>query len=509
MQLQQLHKSKLISFFAKVGTSTKILLFTHSDIDVMKPLNRQTARITTQRPVKVLQFGEGNFLRGFVDWMIDILNERTSFNGAVDVVQPRDRSRRIIEALKQQDGLYHVLLNGIQGGKPTQEKQLITCIASALNPYDDYDAYLKRGENPYLQFIFSNTTEAGITYDEKDTSIDPIPASFPGKLTALLYHRFRHLDGAADSGLTIIPTELIENNGDVLRYIVLQYAQNWALPQEFSSWVKEHITFCNTLVDRIVPGFPKENIQEVQQELGFEDKLVVTAEPYHLLVIEAPASVQQAFPTDKAGLQVKFVADLTPYRTSKVRILNGAHTALVPVAYLQGLRTVRGAVEDEKTDEFIKEAIFNEIIPTLDLPEAELEQFANDVLERLQNPFIHHELISIALNAVSKYKVRVLPSVLEYKKRKGHLPEKLLHALAALILFYRGDWNGETIPLNDAPEVLSFFATAWEKESAAEVVAAVLSNKDFWDTDLTKIEGLPELVTTHLQRLQLTEKQEI
>lgn len=474
----------------------------------MKPLNRQTTQLSDQRPIKVLQFGEGNFLRGFVDWIIDILNEKTDFNGAVQVVQPRDRSRRIIEALQQQDGLFHVLLNGIQSGKPTQEKRLITCIASALNPYDDYDAYLKYGENPDLTFIFSNTTEAGIMYDEQDTSIDTIPASFPGKLTALLYHRFRHFNGAADKGLTIIPTELIQNNGDALRRIVLQYAQTWNLTSDFSKWMKGHVIFCNTLVDRIVPGFPQDTIQEVQQELGCADKLVVTAEPYHLLVIEAPASVQQAFPTDKAGLQVKFVSDLTPYRIRKVRILNGAHTALVPVAYLQGLRTVREALEDEKAGKFIREAIFQEIIPTLDLPETELEQFANDVLDRFRNPFIRHELISIALNAVSKYKVRVLPSVLAYKKHKGQLPEKLLYSLAALILFCKGEWNGETIPLNDTPEVLNFFAKAWEKESAAEVVAAVLSNKDFWDMDLTKVEGLPELVTMHLKHLQLTEKQE-
>lgn len=471
---------------------------------VMKPLNRQTAQSPNQRPVKVLQFGEGNFLRGFVDWMIDVLNERTGFNGAVDVVQPRDRSRRTIQALQQQDGLYHVLLNGIQGGKATQEKRLITCIASALNPYDDYDAYLKRGENPDLLFIFSNTTEAGIAYNEKDISIDAIPASFPGKLTALLYHRFRHFKGAADSGLTIIPTELIENNGAILKQIVLQYAQSWNLPLSFTNWIDENIIFCNTLVDRIVPGFPQDTIREVQQELGYADNLVVTAEPYHLLVIEAPESVKQALPTEEAGLQVKFVADLTPYRTSKVRILNGAHTTLVPVAYLHGLRTVQEAVEDKHTGKFIREAIYEEIIPALDLPEEELKQFAGDVLERFQNPFIRHELLSISLNAISKYKVRVLPSVLEYHRRTGKLPKRLLLALAALILFYRGEWRGESIPLNDSPEVLQFFEKAWQQGDAAAVVAAVLSNTDLWETDLTQAEGLAAAVTAHIEQLQQT-----
>ena len=469
----------------------------------MKPLNRETANISTQRPVKVLQYGEGNFLRGYIDWMIDVLNEKTDFNGAVDVVQPRDRNRRTIKALKEQDGLFHVLLNGIQGGKPTQEKRLITCIASAMNPYDDYAAYLKRGENPDLQFVFSNTTEAGIAYDESDRSLDTISTSFPGKLTALLHHRFEHFRGAADKGLTIIPTELIEKNGETLKQIVLQYAQTWGLSDDFKGWIENSNIFCNTLVDRIVPGFPHDTIQEVQQELGYADQLVVTAEPYHLLVIEAPDSVQEAFPTEEAGLQAKFVPDLTPYRTSKVRILNGAHTALVPVGYLHGLRTVREAVEDKHTGKFIREAIFEEIIPTLDLPEAELQQFANDVIERFQNPFIRHELLSIALNSVSKYKVRVLPSVLEYHKRTGKLPERLLHSLAALILFYRGEWKGENILLNDEPEVLRFFRNAWQQQQqTSDVVEAVLSNTTLWDTDLTKIEGMPALVTEHVKRLQ-------
>jgi tagaturonate reductase len=472
----------------------------------MKPLNRQTAQLKNQQPVKVLQFGEGNFLRGFVDWMIDILNEKTDFNGTVDVVQPRDRSRRTIKALKQQDGLFHVLLQGIQGGRPTQEKRLIRCIASALNPYDDYAAYLRRGENPDLRLVFSNTTEAGIAYDKEDRSLNIIPNSFPGKLTALLYHRFRHFNGAPDKGLILIPTELIENNGDVLRHIVLQYVQTWGLPENFTSWITEHNTFCNTLVDRIVPGFPQDTIEEVQQELGYTDNLVVMAEPYHLLVIEAPEAVRQAFPAEEAGLHVKFVADLAPYRTSKVRILNGAHTTLVPVAYLHGLRTVREAVEDTHTGSFIRAAIAEEIIPTLDLPTEELEQFSNDVMDRFQNPFIRHELISIALNAISKYKVRVLPSVLEYHKRTGKLPERLLHALAALILFYKGEWAGKTILLNDTPEVLRFFRETWQLETAPAVVQAVLSNKTLWDTDLSGIEGLTALVTEQVQLLQQTEQ---
>lgn len=471
----------------------------------MKQLNRQTAGIPDLNPVRVLQFGEGNFLRGFVDWIIDLLNERTAFAGHVHVVQPLDKG--IVHLLDQQEGLYHVLLEGIQGGKPTREQRLISCITGAINPYENYKGYLALAENPDLQFVISNTTEAGICFEASDKGMETIPSSFPGKLTALLYHRFRHFNGAADKGLYLIPCELIEKNGEILRETVLAFANHWNLPTEFSNWIEQHNSFCNTLVDRIVPGFPKDNIQEIQQELGYADNLVVKAEPFHLWVIEAPEAVKAAFPAEEAGLQVKFVDDLTPYRTRKVRILNGAHTALVPVAYLQGLRTVRDAVEDETAGKFIRETIFKEIIPTLNLSQEELEQFANDVIERFQNPFIRHELITIALNSVSKYKVRVLPSVLEYHRRKGQLPERLLQSLAALILFYKGEWNGESIPLNDTPEVLAFFAQAWQQETTAAVVQTVLANTDFWDTDLSAIPGFAEQVTKHVDALQLTERQ--
>jgi tagaturonate reductase len=469
----------------------------------MQPLNRETAQITQTRPTKVIQFGEGNFLRGFVDWIIDILNEKTDFNGSVEIIQPLDKG--IWKLINEQDGLYHVVLEGIQEGQTVQENRLISCVSNALSPYADYQAYLQLGENPDLEFVISNTTEAGIAFDPADTAFDTTPNSFPGKLTALLYRRFTHFNGAKDKALTIIPCELIEKNGENLRQTILQFAQFWNLPAEFTAWIEQDTIFCNTLVDRIVPGFPKDTIQEIQQNLGFEDNLVVKAEPFHLWVIEAPASVAKAFPAEQASLQVKFVDDLTPYRTRKVRILNGAHTALVPVAYLQGLRTVREAVEDEIAGTFIKEAIFEEIIPTLDLSAEELHQFANDVIERFQNPFIHHALQSIALNSVSKYKVRVLPSVLEYQKRKGHLPQRLLRSLAALILFYKGEYNGEQTPVNDTPEVVEFFQAAWQKGSPEETVRTILAHQDFWGTDLTQVAGLESTVSRELAQLLQSE----
>lgn len=469
----------------------------------MKALTRVNAGLPIQFPVKVLQFGEGNFLRGFVNWMIDLMNEEASFEGSVQVVQPIEQG--IVHLLNEQDGLYHLLLNGLKEGKPSQEIRLISCIKEGINPYGKYKEYLALGENPDLEFVISNTTEAGIEFVNSDRSMETLPDSFPGKLTALLYHRFRHFKGDAAKALTIIPCELIDKNGEALQKAILQYSEYWKLPKEFNNWIQEHTTFCNTLVDRIVPGYPRENINEIQEELGYKDQLVVKAEPFHLWVIEGPESVKNAFPAHKAGLQVLFVKNQAPYRTRKVRILNGAHTALVPVAYLQGLRSVREAVEDKNVGKFLREAIEHEIIPTLDLPKEELEQFAHDVIERFQNPFIHHELMSIALNSISKYKVRVLPSVLEYHKRSDKLPNRLLHSLAALILFYRGSWRGENIALQDAADVLDFFRDAWNMNNLNTTVELVLSNQQFWGTDLTQIPGLTEQVVRDITILQQQE----
>jgi tagaturonate reductase len=462
---------------------------------MLKKLNHTTSPKTPTRPVKILQFGEGNFLRAFADWMVDILNEKTDFNGAVQIIQPiAEGMGHLVNA---QNGLYHVVLNGIRQGKPVREIRLITSVAGVVNPFEDYQGYLKTAENPDLRFIISNTTEAGIHFDPKDMNAEVLPESFPGKLTALLYHRYQFFNGDSEKALTLLPCELIEKNGEALRNTILQYIDHWKLGERFTEWITKHTLFCNTLVDRIVPGFPKDTFSEIWKETGYEDNLVVTAESFHLWVIEpklAPGAsdeaLRKAFPLEKAGLQVKFTDDLTPYRTRKVRILNGAHTAMVPVGYLRGLRTVREVVDDAFAGNYIRKAIEEDIIPTLDLSREELQQFANDVIERFQNPFIRHELMSIALNSISKYQVRVLPSVLEYILRTGKLPERLLYSLAALIRFYKGEWQGKTIPLNDTPSVLAFFKKTWSSEDPSVVVEQVLSNKDLWNTDLTQIKGL-------------------
>lgn len=472
----------------------------------LQVLNRTTATGYPARPVKVLQFGEGNFLRAFADWMIDLMNERTDFNGAVQVVQPI--ATGLAHVLQEQEGLYHVILNGIENGKPARTIRRVSSVTAALNPFSDFAAFLTLAENPDLKFILSNTTEAGITFNAADNDPTKLALTFPGKLTQLLYHRYKYFGGSADSVLTIMPCELIDRNGEALREAILQYARQWSLDAGFINWIENDTIFCNTLVDRIVPGFPRDTINEIRKEIGFNDQLVVMAESFHLWVIEpCDASQKQRltenFPAAQAGLHVKVVDDLQPYRTRKVRILNGAHTAMVPVAYLRGLETVREAVEDPDTGDFIRKTIAEEIIPTLDLPKHELDAFAAAVIERFQNPFIRHELLSIALNSVSKFRVRVLPSLLTYVERKGSLPQRLLFSLAALLRFYKGEWNGKAIPLNDDKEIIEVFQNAWREP---DPVSALLSNTTLWHTDLTQINGLVESVQKHLQTIESRQK---
>jgi tagaturonate reductase len=444
------------------------------------------------RPVKVLQFGTGNFLRGFADWIIEILNEKTDFDGSIHIIQSHGIS--IPEDFVKQNYNYHVFVRGFQNGKVIVEQKLITSIDGVSNPKLDYSLFLELAKNPDLELIISNTTEAGIVFDENDADPKNVPATFPGKLAALLFERFTFFEGDKIKSLTILPCELIENNGDKLKECVLKYAQMWNLPKEYFIWIDASCFFCNTLVDRIVPGFPKENVEEFEKKTGFEDHLAVVAEPYHFWAIEGPGSLNDIFQTEKTGLNVHIVKDLQPYRLRKVRILNGAHTAMVPVAYLKRIRTVGEAMENPIISTYISDTIYKEIYPTLDLPKEELEQFAADVLDRFRNPFIRHELISISLNSISKFRVRVLPTILEYQSRTGQFPENLIRSFADLIRFYKGEINGEFIPLKDEPAVMDFFEKVWKKGKPEEVVEKVLSKVDLWGMDLSQIRGLKEKV---------------
>lgn len=464
-------------------------------------LNRELYKNHKSYPVKVIQFGEGNFLRAFVDWQIDKMNKEADFNGSVAVVQPLEGG--LIHMLNEQDCLYTLYLQGIQNGKATKTHTVIDCIDRAVDPYKDYNKYLELAEIPSVRFIISNTTEAGIVFENDDKLEGGCQKGYPSKLTALLYHRFKTFNGALDKGLNIIPCELIDRNGEKLKEIVLKYAEIWNLGDEFITWINTANTFFCSLVDRIVPGYPRDTIEEVRTELGYDDNLVDVGEVFHLWVIEGAQCLKEELPIEKAGLNVKIVDDMTPYRTRKVRILNGPHTAMVPVAYLYGLDTVGETVDHEIMGQYVRELIFDEIVPTLDLPHDELVQFGNDIIERFQNPYVKHYLMSIALNSMSKYKTRDLPSLTEYLKRKGELPRKLVFSLAALIEFYKGKRGNEDIKLADDEHILELYKNLWSECDGSEsglktLVTKVLAYDRNWGMDLNEIEGLTQAVTDNL-----------
>jgi len=404
---------------------------------------------------KVIQFGEGGFLRGFADWMLQIVNENTDFDGRVVVVQPIEKG--MCDVLSAQNCEYTHICRGLEG----VETKKIDVISRCVKPYDDFDEYLKLTENPDLRFVISNTTEAGICFDKNDKVTDKPAKTFPAKLTQLLKKRF----DLGLSGFVFLPCELIDKNGENLKKCVLQYADSWDLGAEFKAWIEKDNIFCNTLVDRINTGYPKD------EDTGIDDKMLNTSEYFHLWVIEGYMDLFKEIPFDKCGLNVILTDNLAMYRTRKVRILNGAHTSLVPYALLSGFDTVKSCMDDEKMLAHIKKCVYDEIIPTLDLPKEELIEYADNVLKRFKNPYIKHYLSSIALNSVSKFKVRVLPSITEYIKRYNKMPEALIFSFAKLIDFYRTDMT------NDDKDVTAFMKTASVEE--------ILANEKLWDEDLS------------------------
>jgi tagaturonate reductase len=455
-------------------------------------------------PERIIQFGEGNFLRAFIDWMMHEMNEKAGFNSSVVVVQPIDKG--MVEVLNEQEGLYTLVAKGLKNGQPVKDVQLIKSISRGINPYTQFDEYLKLAENPEMRFIVSNTTEAGIAFNAEDKADMTPPKSYPGKLTSLLYHRYKTFNGDNSKGFIILPCELIDRNGDKLKKCILDYCDLWTLEDGFRTWLTSACIFTNTLVDRIVPGYNAETAKEVCEANGYDDKLVVEGEQFHLWVIEGPQAIKKELPFDKTGLNVLVVDDVTPYRTRKVRILNGPHTVMTPVAYLSGVEFVREAVEHPVIGKFINQAMYDEIVPALNMPKEELVNFANDIVDRFRNPFVKHALMSISLNSVSKYKARVLDTVKEYLDKKGQLPQKLVIALAALIVFYRGEIDGKTIAVQDEAFILTFFADVWGKYNAkaidaAGIAKAVLANKEFWGEDLNEIKGLTDATANYLAQI--------
>ncbi|WP_291858225.1 tagaturonate reductase [Marinilabilia sp.] len=465
-------------------------------------LNRSNMNKPAERPVKIIQFGEGNFLRAFVDWMVQEMNDKAGFNGNVAVVQPIEFG--MVDKLNQQGGLYTVVLKGIKDKKGVKDVNLIDSISKGINPYTDFADYLKLAENEDTRFVVSNTTEAGITFSDDDTPDMQPPVSFPAKVTLLLNHRFKTFNGATDKGFVFLPCELIELNGDKLKKYVLKYAEEWQMGTEFINWVNEANLFCNTLVDRIVPGFNPDNIAELKETKGYEDNLVVEGEQYHLWVIKAPKELEEKLPFSKAGLNVRIVDDVQPYRTRKVRLLNGPHTVMTPIAILCGEEYVRETLEHPVLGQFVRRVMKNEILPTIDLPRDEMERYMDRILDRFLNPYVQHALMSISLNSISKFRARVLPTIFDYQRKNGELPNGLVLALASLIAFYRGKYEEKTIPLNDDEANINFFRNLWrkyesEEYTALDLVGDALANSELWGQNLNKVKGLTEKTAELLQ----------
>ena len=409
---------------------------------------------------RIIQFGEGGFLRGFVDWMLQKMSDKGVFDGSVVVVQPIENG--MCDMLTAQNCNYTHVIRGVEG----VDKTVVRVISRCVKPYDDFESYLALADNPDMRFVVSNTTEAGIVFSAEDKAEDAPPKTFPAKVARLLKRRFDN----KLQGFIFLPCELINRNGDNLKKAVLDYADLWGYGDDFKAFVEKDNVFTNTLVDRINTGYPKDE----DMKLGYEDKMVNTSEYFHLWVIETDFDIESELPFSKAGLNVIVTPDkLEMYRTRKVRILNGAHTSLVPYALLSGLETVGGCMEDEVMSAHVRRCVYDEIIPTLDLPREELISYADSVIERFKNPYIKHYLSSIALNSVSKFKVRVLPSILEYKKRFGRYPETLSFAFMKLIEFYRTDMT------NDDKDVEEFM----KKSSVEEILASV----DLWGEDLSDL----------------------
>lgn len=463
---------------------------------------------SNHRPlVGVLQIGDGNFLRAFADWMIDIANEAGSLNARVMIAPPR--SAGIVDRLNAQDGLFTVLVRGIQDGAPVTSRRIVRCVRGGVDPRRNLETLLIHARDPTTRFVISNTTEAGIAYAEQPRNPNEWPRSFPAQAAMLLWERFQTLGGRPQTGLIFLPTELIEANGTTLLDIVLRHASDWALPPNFSDWVKRDNHFLNTLVDRIVPGYPGTEAESLFAEWSYRDSLLVAAEPFHLWVIEGPPTLAEEFPLHKAGLNIIWTDNLKPYRASKVRILNGGHTASVLAAFCGGLDTVGEMMNHKVMARFLRRAVFDEIIPFVPLPDAERRKYAASVLERFANPYIRHELLSIALNSVSKWKVRVLPSVLDYAKEHGRAPAGLAFSLAALLWFYRGQFDAAgafigqrengAYPIRDDRTVLEIFDAAWR--DPVNAAPTLLADRRLWDRDLATIPALAPQVAAALERI--------
>ena len=471
-----------------------------------------TGYLLKNAPERVLQFGEGNFLRAFADYWFDMANEKAGWNGKCVLVQPI--AQGLTQLINRQEGLYTLYLRGRQNGEKVDAKRVISSVSRCLNPYEkqDYDAMMDVAAGEALEYIVSNTTEAGIVYDPSCRLEDCPPASFPAKLTQVLLHRWR----AGRPGVVVLSCELIDNNGKELLRCVNQYIKQWGLKEGFARWVNGDCTFCSTLVDRIVPGRIRDAAEaaRLEEENGYRDALIDVGEVFGVWNIEGPEWLAEKLPFRAAGLNCPVVPDVTPYKKRKVRVLNGAHTGFVPGAYLAGYDIVRDCMQDDVILGFMNRMLHEEVIPTLPLDRQDLEAFAAAVQDRFNNPFINHELMSISLNSTSKWRARNMPSLLEYAQTAGKLPPCLAMSFAAYIAFYSSDIQalteqglvcrrpkGNEYTVSDDRWVLEFYYSR-RGVSDETLVHDVMTNEKMWGQDLTLVPGFEQAAAENLRRIR-------
>ena len=463
-------------------------------MSVLPRLSRELVH-TDALPEKAVQFGTGGFLRGFVDYFIDQATRSGHFGGSVVAIGSTgsDRAAR----LSEQDGLYTLAIQGLQGGQPVLEYRLITAVSRALSAQQEWPAVLECARNPALELVFSNTTEVGIRLEPADRFEAAPPASFPAKLTRFLYERGQAFDYAPARGLVVLPCELIEHNGERLRQLVLEQAALWRLTPEFAAWIDSSVPFCNTLVDRIVPGeLDLAGQAAAAQQLGYQDDLLTACEPYRLFAIEADEATRARLDFTDANPGIIVTGDVTPYRQRKVRLLNGTHTIMVPLALLAGCETVAEAVGDELLGAFIRQVLFGELVPSLNAPEA--EAFALEVMERFANPYLHHALADITLQQTMKLQLRIVPAILDYLRADGTVPRGIAFGFAGYLAYLR-----EPNP-SPRPDDLAASVRAAGQEAGTDphlVAEAVCGMTEVWGTDLSAIPGFSTEVAGGLESI--------
>ncbi len=462
----------------------------------MKKLNRKTANVTSNFPERILQFGGGNFLRGFTDWIIDKYN-RQSNHDKLGVLVAKVRKGGSYQPWKDQDGLYHFITRGYSNGKVIDKKTLITCISRIVEVHNEWKDFLLSARQADLNIIISNTTETGLRFDELDSQKE-IPSSFPGQLCHWLYERFKFYKGSKEAKCIIIPSELLDHNGQVLKDSILRYSELYQFGDSFNAWVEKHCHFCNTLVDRIVPGISKDRYEEYHTRLGYDDHLMTEGEPYHLWAIETGIDLGRSLPLNRIGLNVIYTKDLHPFKERKIKILNGAHTSMVPIGLLTGVEMVKDVMNDEVFSSFMQKLIYDEILTALDVDFESCEKFAAEVLDRFRNPFLDHYLKTISLYTISKFNARIKPSIKAYVDKKSKLPYRLCLAFAAILVLYRGGTEEYDFEPNDEPSKVDRIKGYWEQNGGGAlsktILTSLLADLELWKEDLNQVEGFSELV---------------